>query len=130
MQCDRCGEEQVTKAGCDRGGGLQYRCCPCRHRFTARSTSAFCGFRVPDDLIAVTVRWYLRLRLPYADVEVLLTERSVDVDRTCPDRLLHPRNLGRLQGCVAIQAIPGAIGRRERFWYRATHHVEREQSQA
>jgi transposase-like protein len=28
------------------------------------------------------VRWYLRVRLPYADVVVLLAERGVHVDRT------------------------------------------------
>jgi transposase-like protein len=46
---------------------------------TARTASAFCGFRFP---IAVAVRWYLRLRLPYADVVVLLAERGVHVDRS------------------------------------------------
>jgi transposase-like protein len=37
---------------------------------------------LPDDIIAVAVRWYLQLRLPYADVVVLLAERGVHVDRT------------------------------------------------
>jgi len=48
--------------------------------FTARSTSAFCGVRFPDDIIAVAERWYLRLRLPYADVVILLAQRGVHVD--------------------------------------------------
>jgi transposase-like protein len=82
MRFGRCGGDQVTKAGCDRAGRQQYRCRPCQHRFTERTTSAFCGFRFPDDIIAVAVRWYLRLRLPYADVAVLLAERGVHVDRT------------------------------------------------
>jgi transposase-like protein len=30
----------------------------------------------------VAVRWYPRLRLPYADVVVLLADRGVHVDRT------------------------------------------------
>jgi transposase-like protein len=82
MQCDRCGGEQFTKAGRDRAGRQQYRCHACGRRLTERSISAFCGFRFPDDVIAVAVRWYLRLRLPYADVVILLAERSVQVDRT------------------------------------------------
>jgi transposase-like protein len=72
----------VTKAGRDRAGRQQYRCRPCRRRLTGRTTSAFCGFHFPDDIIAVAVRWYLRLRLPYADVVELLAERGVHVDRS------------------------------------------------
>ncbi len=45
-----------------------------------RSTSAFCGYRFPDDIIALAVRWYLRFRLPYADLVELLAERGVHVD--------------------------------------------------
>lgn len=82
MQCDRCGGDELTKAGRDRAGRQPYRCRPCRRRLTARTTSVFRGFRFPDDIIAVAVRWYLRLRLPYADVVVLLAERGVYVDRT------------------------------------------------
>jgi len=43
-------------------------------------SSAFCGYRFPDDVIALAVRWYLRFRLPYADVAELLAERGVHVD--------------------------------------------------
>jgi transposase-like protein len=82
MQCDRCGGDRISKAGRDRAGRQQYRCRPCHHRFTERTGSAFCGFRFPDAIIAVAVRWYLRLRLPYADVVVLLAERGIHVDRT------------------------------------------------
>jgi len=49
-------------------------------RQTMRSTSAFCGYRCPDDIIALAVRWYVRFRLPYADVSELLAERGVHVD--------------------------------------------------
>jgi len=82
MQCDRCGSDQVCKAGRDRAGRQQFRCRPCRHRFTERSISSFSGFHFPDEIIAVAVRWYMRLRLPYADVVVLLAERGDSVDRT------------------------------------------------
>jgi len=82
MQCDQCGGEQVTTAGKDRAGRQQYRCRACRHRLTERTASAFCGFQFPDDVIALAVHWYLWLRVPYADVAVLLAERGVHVDRS------------------------------------------------
>ena len=41
---------------------------------------AFAGFRFPSEIIVLAVRWYLRFRLSYRDVEELLTERGVDVD--------------------------------------------------
>ncbi len=40
----------------------------CGRRFTARSASAFSRHRLPDDVIALAVRWYARFRLSYADV--------------------------------------------------------------
>jgi transposase-like protein len=82
MQCDRCGGEQLTKAGRDRASRQPYRCHTCRRRLTERSTSAFCGFRFPDDVIALAVRWYLRFRLPFADVVEVLAERGVHIDRS------------------------------------------------
>jgi transposase-like protein len=82
MQCDQCGGEQLTKAGRDRAGRQQYRCPSCRRRLTERSISAFCGFRFPDAVIALAVHWYLRFRLPFADVVELLAERGVHVDRS------------------------------------------------
>lgn len=45
-----------------------------------RSNSAFSGYRFPDEIIALAVRWYLRFRLPYADVSELLAERGVHVN--------------------------------------------------
>jgi len=80
MQCDRCGGEQFTKAGRDRQARQLYRCGACGRRLTARSRSAFRGYRFPDDIIALAVRWYLRYRLPYADLAELLAERGVHVD--------------------------------------------------
>jgi transposase-like protein len=47
---------------------------------TVRSGSAFSGYRFPDEVIALAVRWYLRYRLSYADVVEWLAERGVMVD--------------------------------------------------
>jgi hypothetical protein len=38
------------------------------------------GFRLPAEIIVPAVRWYLRYRLSYQDVEELLVERGVEVD--------------------------------------------------
>src|SRR5215210_5575675 len=80
MQCDRCGSEQFSKAGWDRQARQLYRCGACGRRLTTRATSAFSGYRFPDDVIALAVRWYLRFRLPYADISELLADRGVRVD--------------------------------------------------
>jgi len=42
--------------------------------------SAPAGYRFPREVIAVSVRWYLRYSLSYRDVEELLTERGIEVD--------------------------------------------------
>ncbi len=42
--------------------------------------SSFAGFRFPPDVIVIAVRWYLRYRLSYRDVEELLAERGIMVD--------------------------------------------------
>ena len=62
MQCDQCGSEQFTRAGRDRLARQLYRCAGCGRRMTTRSGSAFSGYRFPDDVIALAVRWYLRFR--------------------------------------------------------------------
>ncbi len=79
MQCDRCGGKQFTKAGQDRQGRQVYQCRACNRRVTERSGSAFNGYRFPDDVIALAVRWYLRYKLSYADVAEWLAERGVVV---------------------------------------------------
>jgi transposase-like protein len=38
------------------------------------------GYRFPQEVIAVAVRWYLRYGLSYRDVEELLAERGIEVD--------------------------------------------------
>ncbi len=80
MQCQRCAGGAFTKAGHDRSGRQLYCCGDCGRRQTPRSASAFRGYRFPDDLIALAVRWYLRFRLPYADIVELLAERGAHVD--------------------------------------------------
>jgi transposase-like protein len=70
----------VAKAGRDREGHQRFRYPRCGRRQTARSASAFCGYRFPDTIIALAVRWYLAYRLSYADVAKLLAERGVHVD--------------------------------------------------
>ncbi len=47
---------------------------------TERSQSTFRGYRFPEDIIALGVRWYLRYRLSYADVAEWLAERGITVD--------------------------------------------------
>lgn len=53
------GEEE--RDGRQRGGVQVYRCHGCRRRFTALSATPFSGYRFPPDVIALAVRWYLRL---------------------------------------------------------------------
>ena len=80
MRCGRCTGERFTKAGRDRSQRQLYRCSECGRRVTARTGSAFNGYRFPDEVIALAVRWYLRFRLSYAEVAEWLAERGVTVD--------------------------------------------------
>jgi transposase-like protein len=80
MRCVRCGSERFSKAGHDGDGRQRFSCTGCHSRQTARSASVFAGYRFPDDIIALAVRWYLHYRLPYANVAELLAERGVYVD--------------------------------------------------
>jgi IS6 family transposase len=80
MQCTQCAGEQFTKAGRDRQQRQMYRWWACGRRITERSSSAFRGYRFPDEVIALAIRWYLRYRLSYADVAEWLTERGITVD--------------------------------------------------
>ena len=51
-------------------------------RQAAAARSEFAGFRFPPEVITLAVRWYVRYSLSYRDVEELLAERGIDVDRT------------------------------------------------
>ena len=80
MQCDRCSGKQFTKAGRDRYERQLYRCHSCSRRMTERSSSAFSGYRFPNEVISLAVRWYLLSKLSYADVADLLAQRGIPVD--------------------------------------------------
>ena len=80
MQCADCKGDQFVKAGRDRAGRQIHRCPGCGRRWTGRSGSAFSGYRFPDDVIALAVRWYLRYRLSYVEAAEWLAERGVTVD--------------------------------------------------
>src|SRR5688572_16398405 len=80
MRCERCAGERFTNAGRDRSQRPLCRCRECGRRVTARTGSAFRGYRFPDAVIALAVRWYLRFRLSYAEVAEWLAERDVLVD--------------------------------------------------
>ncbi len=82
MACVRCGSGATRRDGRTRLGGQRWRCCTCRRRFTARSSSAFSRHDSPDEVIALAVRWYARYRLSYADVVEWLAERGISVDRS------------------------------------------------
>ena len=63
MQCLGCGGKQWSKAGQDCQGRRMHACTACRWRQSERSVSAFCGYRIPDEIIAPAVRWNHRFRL-------------------------------------------------------------------
>ena len=79
MRCDRRAGEWFTKVGRDRSRRQLFRCAGCGRRLTRRSTSVFRGYRFPDEVIALAVRWDLRFRLSYAEVAEWLGERGVTV---------------------------------------------------
>ena len=80
VACPSCGRTETRRNGRDRQGRQIHQCQGCRRRFTARSATPFTGYRFLPDVIALAVRWYLRIRLSYADVAELLAERGVRVD--------------------------------------------------
>jgi transposase-like protein len=51
-----------------------------RARLWLPPKSAFAGYRFPPEVIVVAVRWYLRFKLSYRDVEELLVERGIEFD--------------------------------------------------
>jgi transposase-like protein len=85
MRCGRCAGEGFTKVGRDRSRRQLYRCSECGRRVTTRTGSACRGYRFPDAVIALAVRWYLRFRLSYAEVAEWLAERGVTVDPSTID---------------------------------------------
>jgi transposase, IS6 family len=82
MRCIRCESVATRRDGHTRLGGQRWRCIECRRRFTARSASAFSHHGFADEVIALSIRWYVRYRLSYADVAEWLAERGTVVDRS------------------------------------------------
>jgi transposase-like protein len=82
MRCIRCGSVATRRDGCTRLGGQRWRCPECRRRFTARSRSAFSRHGFADEVIGLSIRWYIRYRLSYADVAEWLAERGIMVSRS------------------------------------------------
>jgi len=55
-------------------------CCrSCCRTCIDHTGTPFAGHRWPQEIIVTAVRWYVRFRLPAADVRDLLAERGVDV---------------------------------------------------
>ena len=80
MRCERCANEQWTKAGRDRAGRQIFRCMYRGRRRTVRTGSTFSEYRFPDQVIALAVRWDLRYRRSYVEVAEWLAERGITVD--------------------------------------------------
>jgi transposase, IS6 family len=52
-----------------------------RPRPPVTKPSGCIGFRFPPEVILLAVRWYLRYGSSYRDLEELLAERDIEVDR-------------------------------------------------
>ena len=73
-----------------------------RRTVTNANVYSFIGFRFPRDVILLAVRWYLRYGLSYRDVEELLTEWGVEVDRVTIFRWVQrftPELIGAARPC-------------------------------
>jgi len=46
----------------------------------------FSGRQFPKDVILTTIRWYLRYKLSYRDIEELIAERGIEVDHSTVNR--------------------------------------------
>jgi transposase-like protein len=89
MQCQRCQADQFVKAGFDRFHRQIHRCSRWSRRQIDRSSSAFPGYRFPDEIMALAVRWSLRFRLPSADLADLVAERGIHLDPSTIDDWVH-----------------------------------------
>jgi transposase-like protein len=79
--CPACQQPATKRDGHDAAGRRRYACHPGGRDFTAHSASAFSGYRRPDEVILLAVRWSLRHPLSAAIVMGLLAERGIDVSR-------------------------------------------------
>src|SRR5918911_5535710 len=69
--CPSCQQPAAKRDGCH----------TCGRDFTARSSSAFAGYRWPQEVILLAVRWSLRHPLSATSVMELLAERGIDVSK-------------------------------------------------
>jgi transposase-like protein len=74
-----CQQPASKRDGHDAAGRQRYACRACGRDFTARSASAFAGYRWPAEVILLAVRWSRRHPLSAASVMELLAERGIDV---------------------------------------------------
>ena len=72
-----------------------------------RVTSVFAGFRVPPEVISITVRWYLRYGLSYRDVEELLAERGITVNHVTVCRWVQRLTLEFIEAARLCRHAPG-----------------------
>lgn len=96
---------------------------------TPRSKSAFRGYRFPEDVIALAVRWYLRYRLSYTDVAEWLAEHGITVNpstiydwvRTFTPRFIDAARAHRtpVRGRWRVDETYLKSGERQRYLFRA-----------
>jgi|GEM_PF-219226 len=79
--CPSCQQPASKRDGRDAAGRQRYACRPCGRDFTARSASAFAGYRWPAEVILLAVRWSLSHPLSAASVMEMLAERGIDVSK-------------------------------------------------
>ena len=79
--CPSCQRPASKRDGHDAAGRQRYACRPCGRDFTARSASAFAGYRWPAEVILLAVRWSLSHPLSATSVMELLAERGIDVSQ-------------------------------------------------
>ena len=79
--CPSCQQPGAKRDGHDPVGRQRFACHVCGRDFTARSSSAFAGYRWPEEVILLAVRWSLSHPLSAASVMELLAERGIDVSR-------------------------------------------------
>jgi len=79
--CPSCQHPASKRDGRDAAGRQRYACRACGRDFTARSASAFAGYRWPTEVILLAVRWSLSHPLSASSVMELLAERGIDVSK-------------------------------------------------
>src|SRR6266511_889404 len=79
--CPTCHQPAAKRDGHDAFGRQRYAGHACGRDFTARSASAFAGYRWPEEVILLAVRWSLSHPLSATGVMELLAERGIDVSR-------------------------------------------------